>query len=159
MPIELAPVDLNALLKEIVEEAQNHAKERKVLLKVSLPATPLPTANLDRKYTQLAIDNLLSNAVKYTALKAEGGEVEFTVEIKDQTFLCKVKDTGIGIPKNDQGNIFKELYRASNAGKEGNGLGLHVSMGAIKAQGGDVRFESEEGKGTTFFVELPLKLA
>ena len=58
-----------------------------------------------------------------------------------------------------QENVFKELYRASNSGKDGNGLGLHVAMGSIQAQGGKIWFESEENKGTTFFVQLPLKMA
>lgn len=159
LPLEPKIVDLNALFKEIVEEAQSHAKERKVHLKVSLPTTPLPTVILDKKYTQLAFDNLLSNATKYTALKSEGENVEFTIKLKEGTLFCSVKDKGVGIPKADQQNIFKELYRASNAGKDGNGLGLHVTMGAIQAQGGKIRFESEENVGTTFFVELPLKLA
>lgn len=151
------PLDLNALLKEIVDEAKNHAKERNIHLKLSLPNLKLPTVILDKKYTQLAIDNLLSNAVKYTALKSEGGNVEFTVEIKNKTLYCIVKDTGIGIPQKDQEHIFKELYRASNAGKEGNGLGLHVAMGAIEAQGGKIHYESTENVGTTFYLELPLK--
>jgi signal transduction histidine kinase len=158
LPIEIAPTDLNELFEEIVEEARNHAKQRKVNLKISLPTSKLPTAILDRKYTQLAIDNLLNNAIKYTALKSENGNVVFTVEIKKNNLLCMVKDTGVGIPKKDQENIFKELFRASNAGKEGTGLGLHVAMGAIEAQGGKMQFESEEGKGTTFIVNLPLNL-
>ena len=159
LPLEPGPLDLNELFKEVVAEAENHAKEKKVHLKVSLPTSRLPTVVLDRKYTQLSIDNLLSNAVKYTALKTEGGNAEFTVEINDKVLRCTVKDTGIGIPKSEQENIFKELYRASNAGKDGNGLGLHVTKGSIEAQGGKIWFESEEGKGTTFFFELPIKLA
>lgn len=156
LPLEPAPVDLCALFKEIVSEAENNARQKKVNLHVSLPALQLPSVILDKKYTQLAIDNLLSNAVKYTALKSEGGNVDFTVEIRGEKLYCAVKDTGIGIPKKDQENVFKELYRASNSGKDGNGLGLHVAKGAIEAQGGKIWFESEEGKGTTFFVELPL---
>jgi signal transduction histidine kinase len=159
LPLSPEAIDLNDLIKEVVEEAANHAKERKVNFKTSLSSSPLPTALLDRKYTQLAIDNLLSNAVKYTALKSEGGNVEFRVEVKDAVLFCAIEDNGIGIPKAEQENIFKELYRASNAGKEGNGLGLRVARGAIEAQGGKMTYESEEGKGTTFYIELPLKLA
>jgi len=158
LPIDPKPVDLNELFKEIVTEAQTHAKERKVALKVSV-AKNLPTAILDKKYTQLAFDNLLSNAIKYTALKGEGGNVEFVVTMENGTLSASVKDNGVGIPKKDQEHVFKELYRASNAGKEGNGLGLHVAMGSITAQGGKMWFTSEEGKGTTFFIEMPLQKA
>ncbi len=156
LPLNPVPTDLNELFKEVIEEAQNHAKQLKVHMKITLPNQTLPTAMLDRKYTQLAIDNLLSNAVKYTALKSEGGNVDFVVEMKNKTLFFHVKDTGIGIPKAEQDKIFLELYRASNAGKDGNGLGLRVARGAIEAQGGKMWFESEEGQGTTFFVELPL---
>jgi signal transduction histidine kinase len=160
LPLEPKALDLNELFKEIVAEAEIHAKEKKVDLTVVLPESPMPTVILDRKYTQLAIDNLLSNAVKYTALKTpEGGKVDFTVKVKDKTLFCTVKDTGIGVPAKEKENIFKELYRASNAGKEGNGLGLNVAKGAIESQGGTMWFESEEGVGTTFFVKLPLKYA
>ncbi len=158
LPLSPEPINLADLMKEVVEEASNHAKERRVHFDVVLPVNPLPTATLDRKYTQLALDNLLSNAVKYTALKAEWGNVNFNVELRNNTLFCAVKDNGIGIPKAEQGNIFKELYRASNAGKEGNGLGLRVARGAIEAQGGKMTYESQENVGTTFYIELPLKL-
>ncbi|MSR87330.1 HAMP domain-containing histidine kinase [Candidatus Peribacteria bacterium] len=156
LPLEPKPVDLSGLFKEIVSEAENHAKQLRVHLKVALSSSVFPTVIFDKKYTQLAFDNLLGNAIKYTALKSEGGNVDFTVEIRDNKLFCVFKDTGIGIPKAEQENVFKELYRASNAGKDGNGLGLHVSKGAIEAQGGKLWFESEEGKGTTFYIELPL---
>jgi signal transduction histidine kinase len=85
--------------------------------------------------------------------------VDFSVIVKNKTLSCIVKDTGVGIPEKDKDKIFKELSRASNAGKEGTGLGLHVAMGAIESQGGKIWFESTEGKGTTFYCELPLKEA
>ena len=70
-----------------------------------------------------------------------------------------MRDTGCGIPKDDQGKIFGKMLRASNVrnAKDGNGFGLYVVKGAVEAQGGNIRFTSEEGKGTTFFVELPIK--
>ena len=62
-------------------------------------------------------------------------------------------------PKADQAQIFGKLFRASNVRNEvdGNGFGLYVAKGAVEAQGGKIWFKSEEGKGTTFFVELPVK--
>ena len=104
----------------------------------------------------MTIENLLSNAVKYTP---EKGEVDFTVTITGNTLHCVVKDTGVGIPKADQEKIFGKLFRASNVRNtvDGNGFGLYVAKGAVEAQGGKIWFESEEGKGTTFFVELPLQ--
>jgi signal transduction histidine kinase len=157
LPIEPIPLDLNSFFKAIITSATIQAEKRKVNLKVTIPKK-LPTVLLDRKFTQIAIDNLLSNAIKYTALKPskDEGNVDFIIEIKNNTLFCIVKDTGVGIPDKDKNLIFKELSRASNAGKEGTGLGLHVAMGAIQSQGGKIRYESTENVGTTFYIELPL---
>src|SRR5207249_95921 len=119
-----------------------------------MPPT-LPIAMLDRRYTRMTVENLLSNAVKYTP---EKGTVHLKVEIKNNTLYCQVTDTGCGIPKDEQSKIFGKLFRASNVRNsvDGNGFGLYVAKGAMEAQGGKIWFESTEGKGTTFSVELPL---
>lgn len=161
LPLHIEPVNVRDLLTEIAETAEQYAKEMNVGWSASLPAARLSTVMLDRKYTQLAIDNLVNNAIKYTALRHPDGTgtVEFSVKVKDRTLLCTIRDNGIGIPEADKEKMFKELSRASNAGKDGNGLGLHVAKGAIEAQGGKIRFESTENVGTTFFVDMPLKVA
>jgi signal transduction histidine kinase len=103
---------------------------------------------------RMTLENLLSNAVKYTP---EGGKVELNVILKDHTLRYEVKDSGCGIPKEDQGKIFGKLFRATNVrNTEGNGLGLFAAKGAAEAQDGKVWFTSESGKGTTFYVEVPL---
>lgn len=158
LPIALAPLDLNEFFKGILDTISIQAKEKKVKLVTSVP-TSLPTVMLDGKYTQMTIENLLTNAVKYTET---GGRVDFTVKINKQIMSCVVKDTGVGIPKKDQDQIFGKMYRASNVAHSninGNGLGLYAAKGSIEAQGGKIWFESEENKGTTFFVEIPLKIA
>jgi signal transduction histidine kinase len=70
----------------------------------------------------------------------------------------QVTDTGVGIPQKDQAKIFGKMFRASNVtGKiEGNGFGLYIAQGSTLAQGGDIGFTSTEGKGTTFWMRLPL---
>ena len=74
-----------------------------------------------------------------------------------QILACTVRDAGIGIPKEDQKKIFGKLYRASNVQTiDGNGFGLYVAKGAIEQQGGRIWFESQVGKGTTFYVEVPI---
>ncbi|MBI5731952.1 MAG: hypothetical protein HY982_01170, partial [Candidatus Magasanikbacteria bacterium] len=110
---------------------------------------------------------ILSNAIEYTP---EGGKIEVKLEKHNQTFLLTVSDTGIGIPKKDQGRIFQKFSRASNAGQlraAGVGLGLWIAKQATELLGGKIWFESpasakgygvaKENLGTTFFVELPLK--
>ncbi|TSC57897.1 MAG: putative signal transduction histidine kinase [Candidatus Peregrinibacteria bacterium Greene0416_19] len=153
--IDKKPLELTAFFEEMIHVIEPGAKEKKIIFTSKLPAA-FPTANLDRRYTRMTIENLLTNAVKYTP---EGGKVNFVVSIRDGHVLCEVRDTGCGIPKKDQEKIFGKLFRASNIQNsvDGNGFGLYVAKGAVESQGGKIWFESEEGKGTTFFVDLPLK--
>lgn len=153
--IEKQELDLNAFFKDIMTIIQPKAEEKKVEFITNVPAN-LPVAQLDRKYTNMTIENLLTNAVKYTPA---GGKVMFDVVLKDGNVCVTVKDTGMGIPKADQAKIFGKMFRASNARNsiDGNGFGLFVAKGAVEAQGGKIWFESTEGKGTTFYVVLPLK--
>lgn len=155
MKIEKQELDLNQFIKEILEIIKPKAKEKNVKLSIELPKK-LPNAMLDKRYTHMTIENLLSNAIKYTK---ENGNVDFVVEIEDGTMHCKVKDDGVGIPPSEQNKIFGRMFRASNVRNavDGNGFGLYVAKGAVEAQGGKIWFESKENKGTTFFVELPLK--
>jgi Amt family ammonium transporter len=154
MHIEKQELDLNAFFKEILEIINPKAAQKKIHFDVKVPSK-LPQAMLDRRYTHMTIENLLSNAVKYTP---ENGSVNFKVELKSNILYCEVKDTGVGIPKADQEKIFGKMFRATNVRNEidGNGFGLYVAKGAVEAQGGKIWFESTEGKGTTFYVELPL---
>ncbi|QDT91465.1 sensor histidine kinase [Gimesia algae] len=153
LQMEKTEQNLQELFAYIIPPIQQRADEKGVTLNVSLPAR-LPSAKLDRRLTHMTIENLLSNAVKYTP---QGGTVDLTVTVTDGTLHCRVQDTGIGIPKQDQTKLFGKLVRASNVEKvEGNGFGLYVAKGAIEQQGGKIRFESTEGQGTTFYVDLPL---
>ncbi len=154
LKLEPRPLDIQEFVADIMSVIEPKAQERGVIFN-KLIATNLPTTPLDKKYTRMAIENLLTNAVKYTP---KGGEVRFTAEVRGSNLYFEVKDTGCGIPKEDQGKIFGKLFRASNVRNsiDGNGFGLYVAKGATENQNGKIWFESEEGKGTTFFVELPI---
>ncbi len=153
--LEAQPLNLDQFFREIIQVIEPGSKERKQDFIKNVPEN-LPTVLLDKKYLRMTVENLLSNAVKYTP---EGGTVELNIQLKEGKMFCFVKDTGCGIPKADQSKIFGKLYRASNVRNtvDGNGFGLYVAKGAIEGQGGRMWFESEEGKGTTFYFELPLK--
>ncbi len=150
------PLDLSGFFKEVVSVILPAANQKKLTLKLQIPAN-LPTVCLDKRYTRMTIENLLTNAVKYTP---EHGTVTLHVAIHNGTLHCDVTDTGCGIPKAEQPRIFEKMYRATNArnAAEGNGFGLYVAKGAVEAQGGTIGFVSTEGKGTTFSVTLPAKL-
>jgi signal transduction histidine kinase len=103
------------------------------------------------------IQSLVSNAMEYTPAH---GTVTIRVEKKEKTFLLAISDTGIGIPKEEQADIFDKFTRGSNAKlvkTDGTGLGLYITKTAVELLGGTIKMESKTGKGTTFFVELPLK--
>ena len=145
-------VDLNEFFGEIVTMIDQRAKQKKQRFLHAIPT--LPEGLIDKRLTRMTLENLLTNAVKYTP---ENGEVKLQVELHGSTLSCRVFDTGIGIPPKDRPQIFGKLFRASNVELiDGNGFGLYVAKGAIEQQGGRICFESEEGKGTTFFVELPI---
>ena len=156
MRVDPQPLDLQVFFTEILGVIEPKAKEKPVNLVKSMPEK-LPVALLDKRLTRMTVENLLTNAVKYTP---KDGNVWFTVTIDAKNLLSiTVKDTGVGIPKADQGKIFGKQFRASNVRNaiDGNGFGLYVAKGAIEGQDGKIWFESEEGKGTTFFVQVPLK--
>jgi len=102
--------------------------------------------------------NLLSNAIKYSL---GGGTIDVRIEEhqRQQHVLLSVRDDGLGIPKDEQAQIFSRFKRASNAqqaGLLGTGLGLYVCRELLAMHGGQIWFESTEGEGSTFFVSLPL---
>src|SRR3989338_7027145 len=154
MKLDPQPLNLNEFFSEILNVIEPKAKDKEVIFVKEIPNS-LPTGKLDKRMTRMTVENLLTNAVKYTP---KGGKVFMRVKFTNDTLSFEVEDTGCGIPKADQDKIFGKLFRASNVRNsiEGNGFGLYVAKGAIEGQGGKIWFQSEEGKGTIFFVKLPL---
>ncbi|PIR49116.1 hypothetical protein COU80_00845 [Candidatus Peregrinibacteria bacterium CG10_big_fil_rev_8_21_14_0_10_55_24] len=153
MKVDRGELDLGEFFTDVLAVIEPKAKLKKQQFIKAIPKS-LPVASLDKRLMRMTLENLLSNAVKYTP---DGGKVELNVTVKDHTLRYEVKDTGCGIPKEDQEKIFGKLFRATNVrNTEGNGLGLFAAKGAAEAQGGKVWFTSAAGKGTTFFVEVPI---
>ncbi len=103
-----------------------------------------------------AVYNLVENAIKYTP---EGGKVSVTLEQAGKYAVLKVSDNGVGIPKKDQAHIFDRFYRVDKARSRatgGNGLGLSIVQQTVLMHNGDISVQSEEGKGSTFIVQIPL---
>ena len=152
--VRLQDVELPMFLRLQVEKFIVAAQEKHIHL--SLEACPQHLVHTDVKMMDLILENLLSNAIKYTP---EGGKVTLSASIEGKTAQILVSDTGIGIPKAEIKNIFKSFFRASNAVNSqemGSGLGLILTRQLVKKLGGKLTFVSEEGKGTTFHVVLPL---
>jgi hypothetical protein len=104
------------------------------------------------------LSNLIGNAIKYSP---EGGAIEVTIcaDYETHEVLLSVRDQGIGIPLQEQAQVFGRFARADNAqayGIRGTGLGLYLCRELVEQHGGRIWFESTEGLGSTFFVALPL---
>ena len=108
----------------------------------------------DVRYLNRVLSNLLSNAIKYSPV---GTPVQLQLQRADNDLIISVRDEGMGIPLEDQGRIFDSFFRAKNAQPiNGTGLGLAIARQHVEAHGGSISFQSAPGKGTTFFVRLPL---
>ncbi len=110
---------------------------------------------LDKKFLKIIFFNLISNAIKYSP---EGKPIRCTTSLRDQTLSIVIQDEGMGIPREDQPHLFTRFFRAHNVENiQGTGLGLNIVKRYIELLNGRIRFESAQGFGTSFFVDIPLQ--
>ncbi len=158
-------IQMGPILEEIVNELKFPADEKKIYLKLEKP-DQLPVIKADTEKLKAALYNIFDNAIKYT----EAGGVEIRLKVKSQKLkdnnypipkiLIEVKDTGIGISQENLKNMFNRTFERGEQAKKtfitGRGIGLYIASQIIKAHKGNIWAESEgEGKGSTFFIELP----
>ncbi|MGB9639399.1 MAG: response regulator [Anaerolineales bacterium] len=147
-------VQLDEILKEVVDGLRRQAEEKRIELRVNIPQFVPPVLGRAEPLKSVWV-NLLGNAIKYT----QSGYVEASIRLGNDEISGEVKDSGMGIPKEDQEKLFQEFYRASNAKTSdipGTGLGLTIVKRVIEGYGGRVWVESEVGKGSTFGFALPI---
>ena len=149
------PVSLPQIAEEVISEHRLAATDKGVKLKLNRSNKPLRIIS-DGVVLKEILSNLLSNGIKYTP---EGGTVTVVISTKGNQVILSVADTGVGIPPESQKNVFSKFFRADNVVKQetsGTGLGLYLVKGLVMELNGDVWFESEEDKGSTFYISLPL---
>lgn len=152
--VEPEPTDLKKIADFAIKELEPQINRRRLIL-IRDYESNLSQINVDPKLMQIIFQNFISNAVKYTPA---GGNISVGIEKKGEEILIKVSDTGYGIPRYQQDQIFTKLFRADNIKEkdpEGTGLGLYIVKSIIDNAGGKVWFESNENKGTTFYATIP----
>ena len=146
-------VDLDALVHEILETMRFEVVEKGVDVHVE----HLPRVRCDEWAMTRAFVNLLGNAIQY-ASPDRAPRVHVSATLQADRWSIIVSDNGIGIPAKDLDRLFHRFERGSNTGGiSGSGLGLHIIREIVLGHGGEVRVESVEGAGTTFFLELPVE--
>jgi signal transduction histidine kinase len=147
--IDPTPTNLASVVKDEVEQLQETAKGRNLVLHYDKPSH-FPMYMLDETKLRQVIMNFLDNAIYYTP---SGGEITAQLVEKPLSIEFTVTDTGIGVPKHEQHHLFSKFYRAPNAQRarpDGTGLGLYMAKKVIMAQGGAILFKSQEGQGSSF---------
>ena len=154
--LEMEDTDLAKLVDDEVESLTRVAKSRDITLEFSNVAGEL-YMNLDNTKIRQVVMNFIDNAIYYSHPNTS---IKIELSKRDDTVIFTVKDTGIGVPKNEQAQLFGKFYRASNARKhrpDGTGVGIYLAKKVIVAHKGDVLFESKAGKGSMFGFSLPAK--
>lgn len=153
--LHLESVDLNRLICELIPSFQPQLDTKDQICTLHLP-DQAPMVQGDAERIIQIFSNLLSNAHKYTP---QGGHIDLAVEVVGTVARVAVTDTGIGLSKEEQAELFKRFYRAQNALTEsvsGTGLGLSITRSLVELHGGEIQVFSEPGKGSTFCFTLPL---
>ncbi|MBI2630783.1 GAF domain-containing protein [Candidatus Nomurabacteria bacterium] len=172
--IEMGPFAIQLSKKDICEVVQNvlhelkPAIDRKHLRLKEMHLKKKIIVPIDETLLTIALNNLITNAINYTAgggaicvecKEIRKGETFGEKLLAENSFVVAVADTGYGIPKSQQNKLFAKFFRADNAREKqpaGTGLGLYIVKSILNNSGGSVWFTSEENKGTTFYVAIPM---
>jgi signal transduction histidine kinase/ligand-binding sensor domain-containing protein/CheY-like chemotaxis protein len=158
MKLRAAPENIVPLLKGLLLSFCSYAERKKISMAFTSSAEDI-VVYVDREKLQKIITNILSNALKFTP---EGGRVEIAVAQDSQNVIVRINDTGIGIPVQNIPRIFDRFYQVDGSHtreQEGTGIGLSLTRELVELHKGTISVESEEGKGTTFTLCLPMGMA
>jgi signal transduction histidine kinase len=155
-PLQLRPVELEQFLCEVLEGVEPLAEEKGVRTRLNLEPG-LPPLVTNELLLRRSVDNLLSNAVKYTR---PGDAIQLAAAREGTGITIAVADTGIGLTREERDRLFERFFRGRRSEtrvQRGTGLGLAIVREVVRKLNGEVRVESELGKGSTFTLWLPLR--
>jgi signal transduction histidine kinase len=152
LSMEKEDVQIHTLLQEAIEAIRIQTSRHSFVLEAP---TGLPRALADPRRIRQVVHNLLENAVKYSP---DGGQITVRAKPASQHLTVSVSDQGIGIPRQYQNRVFERFFQVDSASTRragGSGLGLAICRGIVEAHGGHIWFESDPGRGSTFYFTLP----
>ncbi len=153
MDVNLELIDINNVIKEVLQFLEKEILYRDIRLELQL-GDDLPVIESDRGQLQQVFLNIINNAID--AVQEEGFIKIKTFRNDQDSIGISIRDNGHGIPADKLKQIFEPFYTTKEKGK-GTGLGLAITYGIVNKLGGDIKVESELGKGTVFTVTLPLR--
>lgn len=152
--IDIGPTNIQTVTDSILTELSSQIEKKKMKIVKSYDGL-FSSIQSDAKVLRIVIHNLITNAIKYTP---DGGTVTVSFKSNGGKNEIWVTDTGYGIPEKDKDKIFTKLFRAENvkdiSSSQSTGLGLYMVKSLMVSMGGDISFQSEENKGTTFIILL-----
>jgi signal transduction histidine kinase len=155
LSVERRPLPLAPLVDSAVDAIRPLAAAKLLRLTNEL-AADLPAVSADPVRLQQVLSNLLENAVKFTPAH---GKITVRAQSLGEEVMLSVTDTGLGIPREDIPVVFNRFWQSRPTARVGTGLGLSITKGIVEAHGGRIWVESSVGKGSTFFVTLPVARA
>jgi PAS domain S-box-containing protein len=153
---KLARIKITLIINDILQGLRSQIQDKHLII-IKNYGGKSPSIQADPRQLRIILHNLIHNATQYTD---NGDKITLGVKSRKSEILITVSDTGFGIPKAQQPNLFSKFFRAENVIGEktkGTGLGLYIAKTLATAMGGTIEFESALGKGSTFFLTLPIK--
>lgn len=157
--IYLQPTDLTQIIRGLLRDKEKDISKKQLQVSFTVEQEPFPVVRTEPMKIKQSLSNLITNAIAYTP---DRGQVIIDLRKMENDLnmlQCSITDTGMGIPKEQIGQVFDKFFRGSNVSKVesvGTGLGLYIAKAFIEASGGKIWFKSIQDKGTTFYFTLPI---
>lgn len=148
LPIKIQEANLKNLMDQVLLKLQFKIQRHKIALQQSYPQDKEVLAQTDPKLLSIVFQNIIENAIKYTP---ENGNISIIMSIYNKKILIEIKDDGYGIPKESKSKILSNSVNSQDMG-----FSLYLVKRVVKKLRGKISFESQEDKGTSFYITLPL---